>query len=302
MRKEMPRRKKRLLYKIYAVVIILLAVLIICLAVMMLFHTRNVAIEGLEYSSPDAVEEWLRVDQGSVNTLYLLGKYRLGNAELMPFMEGMKVSLKNPWTVRLQITEKKMIGYIQTEQGNVCFDKEGMVIYISSVPVEGIPLIEGMDIQKSELYEILEVKDEKVFQRILDTTQMLKKCSLTADRILSDGKNVTLYFGGICAEIGSSDLKNKILQLPEILEKLTGQEGTLKMQHFTASSKYISFQKTQPASEENPEGNPDSIDPDSGEEQENEEGAEEGENSENQDEEGSYENGSSYENENEEEE
>lgn len=266
MSRKAPKKKSRLLHRVYAVIIILVGVLILTLAVLALFHTKRIAIEGTQYSSPDAVEEWMRGDKGAVNTLYLVGKYNLGNPDLMPFMESMKVSLKNPWTVKLTVTEKKLIGSIQTEEGYVCFDKDGLVVYISPAPVEGVPLIEGMEVKKASLYEILDVKDETVFQRILDATQMLKKCSLTADRILSDGKNVTLYFGGICAQLGSTELKNKILQLPAILEKLSGQEGTLKMEHYTTNSKYISFQKNVPPTEAEADGNQDSVDQNTDEE------------------------------------
>ena len=245
MKKIKSRKKGRLLKKIYALTVLIAGVMILILSMLLLFHTKEIKVTGTQYSSAKETEEWLRNDRWSVNTLYLFVRYNYIDQDLLPFMEDMKVSLNSPWSVTIHITEKKRIGYIQNEQGNICFDKEGRIVCITSEPLTDLPLIEGMEIQKASLYEVLEVKDEKVFGRILEATQVLKKCDLVPDRIICDGKNITLYFKGICAELGSSELKNKILQLSEILEKLEGQEGTLQMQHFTANSKYISFRKRQ---------------------------------------------------------
>ena len=106
-----------------------------------------------------------------------------------------------------------------------------------------------MEVEEKKLYHQLKTADNKVFAHILDVTQLLKKEELKPDRILSDGKNVTLYFSAICVELGSEGYANKIVQLPAVLEKLEGQTGVLQMKYYNADSKFISFRRTDPEAE-----------------------------------------------------
>ena len=50
MSRRAPKKKSRLIYKVYAVIIILAGILILTLAVLALFHTKSIAIEGTQYS------------------------------------------------------------------------------------------------------------------------------------------------------------------------------------------------------------------------------------------------------------
>ena len=234
---EKRRIKGKIVRQIYAVLIILLGLLILGMSVVILFHTKEIEVGGLEYASDTEVIEWVKQDEMSANTLYLLWKYRMQKPELLPFIDEIKV------------TEKKIVGYIAAEEGYYYFDKEGLVVFQNEVPLEAVPCIEGMEVEEKKLYHQLKTADNKVFAHILDVTQLLKKEELKPDRILSDGKNVTLYFSAICVELGSEGYANKIVQLPAVLEKLEGQTGVLQMKYYNADSKYISFRRTDPEAE-----------------------------------------------------
>ena len=246
---EKRRIKGKIMRQIYAVLIILLGLLILGMSVVILFHTKEIEVGGLEYASDTEVIEWVKQDEMSANTLYLLWKYRMQKPELLPFIDEVKVTLKSPWSVKINVTEKKIVGYIAAEEGYYYFDKEGLVVFQNEVPLEEVPCIEGMEVEEKKLYHQLKTADNKVFAHILDVTQLLKKEELKPDRILSDGKNVTLYFGAICVELGSGGYANKVVQLPAVLGKLEGQTGILQMKYYNADSKYISFRRTDPEAE-----------------------------------------------------
>lgn len=246
---EKRRIKGKIVRQIYAVLIILLGLLILGMSVVILFHTKEIEVGGLEYASDTEVIEWVKQDEMSANTLYLLWKYRMQKPELLPFIDEIKVTLKSPWSVKINVTEKKIVGYIAAEEGYYYFDKDGLVVFQNEVPLEAVPCIEGMEVEEKKLYHQLKTADNKVFAHILDVTQLLKKEELKPDRILSDGKNVTLYFGAICVELGSEGYANKIVQLPAVFEKLEGQTGVLQMKYYNADSKYISFRRTDPEAE-----------------------------------------------------
>lgn len=236
--KKKPKKKS---HKLYALLIIILGIAILTLTVLVLFHTQSVKVSGNEYTSDTELVSWVKKDKYAVNTLYLLAKFEWGEVALPPYLEKVEAGLQNPWTFSLQVTEKKIMGGIPRGNDYVYFDKNGFVVMITPDKREGVPHVEGLETGEIKLYQTIEVADEKVFQNILDVSEMIVQCELTPDRIECAGKDINLYFGNIKVLLGSGNMKNKILQIPPILEKLEGQMGTLHLEHYSDSSQSISF-------------------------------------------------------------
>ena len=101
--------KKKKHRKIWPVVLSVLAALILLAAVAVFgFRTRTVEVEGNSYYSDNTISTWVQNDKLSVNTLYILIKYNFLDPDLPAGVEKMNVSLKNPWTVRVNVHEKEM--------------------------------------------------------------------------------------------------------------------------------------------------------------------------------------------------
>lgn len=236
--KKKPKKKS---HKLYALIIIILGFAILMLTVLVLFHTQSVAVSGNEYASDAELISWVNEDEYAVNTLYLLAKYRWGDPVLPPYIESVEVGLKNPWTFSMRVVEKKIMGGILQGNNYVYFDKDGFVVLITPDMREGIPHVEGLQTGEVQLYHTLEVENKSIFQNILDVTEMIAECELTPDRIECSGEDINLYFGNIRVLLGTGNMKNKILQISPILEKLEGQMGTLHLEHYSDSSQSISF-------------------------------------------------------------
>lgn len=237
------KKKSRVGDKIYALVVLLLGAAIIAISFLLLFHIQNIEIKGNTFCSNKEIGEWLQDDPYTKNSAYLMVKYKAGKIKKLPHMESVKVTMKNPWTIKVNITEKKVIGFIIDGGQYVYFDKEGLVLKKSSEFVQGLPCIEEMEVSSAKLFQKLPVEDEKVFEHILRATQTLKELKLAPQRIVSDGSNIDLYFGKICVKLGSANVENKIPQLPPILEKLKGKEGILHLEHYGDLSSTISFEE-----------------------------------------------------------
>lgn len=97
--------------------------------------------------------------------------------------------------------------------------------------------------------EKLPVEDSSIFEYIVQIQEILTRYKVSPDRIVTDGENITLYFGKICAKLGSGDPKEKAEQLPSILEKLEGQSGTLYLEHYGQLTETIRFEKSETAKE-----------------------------------------------------
>ena len=155
----------------------------------------------------------------------------------------------NPWTIRVVVKEKSPAGYVQNQESYIYFDNEGTVLGITDAPRDGVSLVEGLDVSKVEQGEKLPVEDSSIFEYIVQIQEILTRYKVSPDRIVTDGENITLYFGKICAKLGSGDPKEKAEQLPSILEKLEGQNGTLYLEHYGQLTETIRFEKSEAAKE-----------------------------------------------------
>ena len=100
--------------------------------------------------------------------------------------------------------------------------------------IDGIPIIDGLDFGRVVLYEKLPISNEKVFEEMLNITQVLVGYGITVDKItISSDNNITLYIGKIEVYLGdSSELNGKIGELRDIWEKIKDLSGILYLDNY----------------------------------------------------------------------
>lgn len=242
MKKKKHRRK---VWK--AVLSFLLMLILLCGVCLLLFTTRKIQVEGNEYYGDTTVTTWIQNDKFSVNTLYILWKYNMTEAELPSAVESIKASLKNPWTVKVTVKEKDMLGYVDNDGAYLYFDREGTVVLNTKKQIEDVPKIEGLeyDLSKMEIGKELPVEDDSIFGRIMDVSRYLTKFGLAPDRLVCSDGSVNLYFGRVEVLLGSSDYEDRLAQVGPILaeldEKYPETAGTLHLENFDLTSEAIRF-------------------------------------------------------------
>lgn len=123
MARKRKRRKRRIRWK--AILGLLGAVTLLVLIgylVIILFETKKINVTGTQYSSEQAVKEWVQSDRYSSNTLYVMWKYNKKDTEQLPSIERTKVKLDSPWEVTVQVTEKTFSGRMDYEGSFLYFD------------------------------------------------------------------------------------------------------------------------------------------------------------------------------------
>lgn len=243
--KKQKKNKKRRAWRV--VLLIIAALIVLAAAVVFLFRTKTFEVEGNSYYGENTITSWIKRDEFSVNTLYILAKYNLTDADLPSGMESMHISLKNPWTVRVTVKEKEMAGYVNYDDGYLFFDRNGTVALRTQKILEGTPYIEGLafDAGKVKVGEKLPVEDDSIFDKIVEVSKNLKKYSLAPDRISCTDGSVQIYFGIVEVLLGDRDYEVKLQQIPPILEKLAElypeTAGTLHLENYNADSDNIRF-------------------------------------------------------------
>lgn len=242
----MKKKKKR--RKVWRVIlVVLLALIILAAAAVLLFRTRSVEVKGSSYYSDNTIATWVQRDDLSFNTLYILFRYDFMDADLPAGVERLNVSLKNPWTVRVNVEEKEMAGYVDYDSAYLYFDREGMAVLKTKKLIEGVPYVEGLAFDETavEIGKTLPVEDDTIFDRIVDVSDNLKKYSLTPDKLSCAEGNIHVYFGVVEVLLGTSGYDLKLQQVPPILEKLEelypDTAGTLHLENYDSDSESISF-------------------------------------------------------------
>ena len=157
----------------------------------------------------------------------------------------MSVEIVSPDTVRINVYEKAVAGYISYLGHYIYFDRDGIVVESSLEASDDVPEVLGLSFSYVVLYEKLPIDNEEVFEEILDITQLLSKYNLKANKIFFDSEyNLYLYFEGIEVSIGTKDyIDEKIIQLQYILPKLEGKTGLLEMKDYDEDTKNVTFQE-----------------------------------------------------------
>lgn len=207
------------------------------------YTVRNVYVEGNIHYTEEEIRAIVMDGPLGDNSLYLSMKYKNRGIEDVPFVDVMDVSILSPDTVKITVYEKTLTGYVKYLDTFMYFDKDGDVVESSGVRTLGVPQIMGLKFEYVILGERLPVENPEVFEEILNITKLLNKYSLTADKIYFNGNGeVVVYFGDVKVALGddATTLEDKLMLLPELLDKLNGRAGTLQMEHYDGSSgKYV---------------------------------------------------------------
>ncbi len=241
----------------------ILLIIVICLAVLcglLVFLWYNysitdVTVSGNEHYTDEEIKDMVFTGPYSYNSLVLSLMYRNKSIEDIPFIEKMDVDIISANSVRINVFEKAVAGYVEYLGHYMYFDKDGIVVESSNRIIEGIPFVTGLSYDHVVLHKPLPVKKSDVFLTILNVTQLLGKYEIETDRIAFDSEGkITLYFGDARVSLGTDDyIDEKINEMHLLLPKLQGYSGTLHMENYVGEEVNFSFDMDKEEEEVPPE-------------------------------------------------
>ncbi len=238
------RQKKRLLTILGIVGLFFVVLAGIYFYIIQNYTITTVYVEGnVHYDNEEIIEMVMEGAYGD-NSLLLSMKYKGKSIEGVPFIEKMDVSVLDPHTVKIEVYEKALAGYVEYLERYMYFDKDGIVVESSTRKTAGIPMVAGLSFDHVILYQPLPVEDNAIFKDILSITQLVNKHNLSIDRIyFGSDDTLTLYFEAVKVALGSREyLEEKVMQLQYMLPELAGKSGTLRMENYTEDTKTITFE------------------------------------------------------------
>ena len=241
------RKKKKKFVKILKILFTIIFILAIAfLIAFKVFTVENVEVEGNVLYDEETIKNAVLYDDYSWNSLYVFIKYKFIKTKEIPFIDTMAISLKNPHTLHIKVYEKGRLGYVYVpEMGiNAYFDKDGLVVETSEEKINDVPMINGIDCKKVELYEKLPIDDDNL-RDILTLTQSLKRNKMVPESITYGVKNEPVVsYGNVFVVIGdTTSLTQKIARLEAIMPSIEGQNGTLHLEDWSEESTNIVFDR-----------------------------------------------------------
>ena len=122
------RKDKKKKHHAYALIVLILAAAIIILGTVLLFYIQEVEVSGNEYCDSQEIVECVQNDKLSKNSLYVLAKYSLGQGKKPECLDTLKVSMKNPWTLKITVKEKTRVGCVKSGKKYSYFDQTELVV------------------------------------------------------------------------------------------------------------------------------------------------------------------------------
>ena len=221
---------------------------IVVLAIMLVVkycRVTTIFVDGNVHYSDDEIADMVMEGELGKNSIYLFLKYRNREIKDVPFVETMSVTIESADTIRINVYEKKIAGYVKYLDRFLYFDRAGTVVESAQIETMGIPLVTGLSFDHAVLYEPLPVDNDDIFEEVLDLTQLMEKYNLDVSRIhFTSDYNLILYFGNIEVDIGNDDfIDEKVMVLPDILRKLDGKSGYIDLTDYE-SGDTITFESS----------------------------------------------------------
>ncbi len=242
-KKRKRRKRSRIGYYLYAVTALILMLAIIALSTLLLFHVQKMEVKGTKYTDSNEILRWVQEDQYVVNSIYACVKFKMGDYEKPIYLEDVKMRMKAPWSLVVEVKEKEIVGGILLGSAYAYFDADGLLMLTSTEILENILIIEGVEAESTGLYERLSVDNDKIFQYTVNLSEELEESPLEPDRIVWEDNGMNLYFGEVRVQLGRTDFGEKLLQLPPVLKELEGKRGVLHMEYYNEMSTNITFEK-----------------------------------------------------------
>lgn len=199
------------------------------------YSVKTVYVEGNVHYTEEEVKEMVMQGFWGNNSFYLGMKYRNKGVGNIPFVDVMDVSVLAPDTIKIVVYEKALAGYMEFMDSFMYFDRDGYVVETSNVRTIGIPQVVGLKFDSVVLGEKIPVKDDSVFEKIMNLTNLLDKYEIRANKIyFQPDLDVILYIDELRVMLGkANDLEEKVMLLPTVLSHLTEKKGVLHLENYT---------------------------------------------------------------------
>lgn len=242
------RRKRRLeIFRKVIVTLLIIGILVgtIYGIIINVFKIKSVTFSGNKWVDDTTLKSAIIKNEADNNTIVFWFKDKYSKKVQIPYVETYKTKIEWPNKIVINVYEKKIMGYIKTSEGNMYFDKDGIVVEQSQELLENVPQLSGIKFEKIVLHQKMAVPNPKILPAVTEMKQQLDKYNLSIEEISFDEDyNIKLKAGNIFINMGKAEyLTEKVFEYSQLADKLKGMSGTLHLENCNGQETNIHFNK-----------------------------------------------------------
>ncbi len=207
------------------------------------FRIKDVTVIGSANYTDEEVTEMVFPGFFDRLTPVAMLKERFVRHQTLPFIQNYDIQFESPFSARIVVYEKSIVGAVNYMSSFMYFDMDGVVVENSSKKLMNVPEIRGLKFRNIVLGKPLPVGNDTVFSMILNITQQLDYYDIPCERIDLDALNNATVFvenGDVEVLLGqNAGLSAKIAALSDMLPVIRerGLKGTLDLSDYDDSKK-----------------------------------------------------------------
>ena len=226
------RRRSQKLKKVRRGVLIAIAALIALLS-SPLFAIQNVEVNQLEYFTGEEVCDLAGVTDGA-NLFWFNRRAARRRLEENPYIARAIFRLLPPHTLQIQVTERKLCGYIPYLGAYLYIDAEGRVLEVQNDMAEAHPVVQGLRFSGFQTGQIIEAENTDALAVVVQISKIIQKYEMDAlvlEVDVSDPADLTMRVHNVVVRLGDSkDLEDKLRTMYQAVQNIPeGDRGTLDL-------------------------------------------------------------------------
>ena len=212
---------------------IFISILIVVFIVVVILNVKvnNIDIVGNEKVNDVQIATHIFESPYDNVSIVLFLKDKFLPKKKIPLVSKYEIEWKTPFSIVINVTENPIIGFVKRDIKNVYFDKNGNICEVSSERKSGVIEVIGVSFKNAEVYDKIELNNEKLLNAILNISSFCKENNLPADLIeIKQDNNINVYLGNIEVNLGDIDnMEIKLMRLNDIYPKIAEYNGTLDL-------------------------------------------------------------------------
>ncbi len=228
---EQINRHKNGKKKLKALLVVIAGALIIMLSPV--FTIKNIQITQMDKYSKEEICDMLNLHEGK--NLFLFNRLKAGSIlKKNTYVDGYKISYSFPDTVKVDIDERKVRGYVPYMGSYLYIDEYGRVLEINKEMSSALPVVTGLIFSNFSIGEKIDAKNSEAFDIMVEIAQLMNKYDLLNIVVKIDVSNtdkIMAYVNNI--EINLGDMSNgdqKIRTMGEVVKHINPNDrGTLDL-------------------------------------------------------------------------
>ena len=221
--KHVKKRKRKPLNTKKAAVILCVLLCAVLFMLSPVFAIKNIEITTMDKYSKDELCTMLNLKIGK--NLFLFNRFAASKVlKNNHYIEDYDISYKFPDTIKIDITERKVRGYVPYMGSYLYIDEYGRVLEINSQMSSALPVVYGLKFDTFVLGDKINAENKEAFDIMVTIAQLMNKYELLDIVVkidVSDVSKVIAYVNNI--EVNLGDMSNgdqKILTMAEVVKNL----------------------------------------------------------------------------------